>query len=382
MLKKLYEKTKYEISIFIFLFAQLIVFVPEEDGMPLWQLLTYLGDYSHGFMPRAFLGEIISWFSDTVSLGLLFKLSFAICVLMSLTLALIGGYLIRHCENKNAVTAIIAIMVGSPIFMPVFASWLGITDIYLILLTLIAFALNENKVLRFAVPVIMLLCTVIHHAYLFLYMVPVAIALLYDMFKNKKYLRDGILCAVTYISLIALGLLTLSTRTAKGFSSVNEMVSFMLNKADMPLSEEWLMTVVPNEYLTKSNFILENITSTMSVSNLLGIVAIFSPLLILFAYGWIKSLKKAENIAEKFTLFLCLVHPISTVPAYIFGLNWNRWTSAIITSQCLLYLFMLHRKNEAVCSTVEKITAFFKKHFVIVVFYIIYVASFAKLLGI
>ena len=382
MLKKLYEKTKYEISIFIFLFAQLIVFVPEEEGMPLWQLLTYLGDYSHGFMPRAFLGEIISWFSDTVSLGLLFKLSFAICVLMSLTLALIGGYLIRHCENKNAVTAIIAIMVGSPIFMPVFASWLGITDIYLILLTLIAFALNENKVLRFAVPFIMLLCTVIHHAYLFLYMVPVAIALLYDMFKNKKYLRDGILCAVTYISLIALGLLTLSTRTAKGFSSVDEMVSFMLNKADMPLSEEWLMTVVPNEYLTKSNFILENITSTMSVSNLLGIVAIFSPLLILFSYGWIKALKKAENNAEKFTIFLCLIHPLSTIPAYIFGLNWNRWTSAIITSQCLLYLFMLHRKNEAVCSTVEKITAFFKKHFVIVVFYIIYVASFAKLLGI
>lgn len=382
MLKKLYEKTKYEIGIFIFLFAQLIVFMPDKEGMPLWQLLTYLGDYSHGFMPRAFLGEIISWFSDTVSLDLLFTLSFAICIIMSVSIALITGYLIRHCENRNAVIGIVAIMLGSPIFMPLFASWLGITDIYLILLTVIAFVFNENKVLRFAVPIVMLLCTAIHHAYLFLYMVPLAIALLYDMFRNKKYVRDGILCAVTYISLIVFGLLTLKSRDASGFSSADEMIDFMLFKADMPLSREWLEEVVPNEYMTDTNFILDKITSTMSAENLLGIVAIFAPIFILFAYGWIKALRSGENKAEKFTFFLCLIHPLSTIPAYIFGLNWNRWTSAIITSQCILYLFMLHRKNEAVSESLEKITAFFKKHSVAVVFYIIYVASFAKLLGI
>lgn len=382
MLKKLYEKTKYEACIFFFLFAQLIVFVPDEEGMPLWQLLTYLSDYSRGFMPRAFIGEIITWFTDTVSLGLLFTLSFTVCVLLILAIAVFGGYLIRHCENKGAVTGIIAIMLGSPIFMPLFASWLGITDIYLILLTLIAFALNENKFLRFGVPIAMLICTAIHHAYLFLYMVPVAIALLYDMFRNKKYLRDGILCAVTYISLIALGLITLKTRVASGFSSVDEMTEFMLQKADLPLTKEWLMSVVPNEYTTGADFILEEITTTMSASNLLGIVVIFAPLFVLFAYGWIKALRKSYDKTEKFTFFLCLVHPLSTVPAYIFGLNWNRWTSAIITSQCLLYLFMLHRKNEAICETANKITAFFKKHFAVVVFYIIYIASFAKLLGI
>ncbi len=382
MLKKLYEKTKYEACIFFFLFAQFIVFVPKKENMPIWQLLTYLGDYSRGFMPRFLLGEIISIFSDTVSISLLFTLSCIVCILTSIVIALIGGYLIRHCQNRDAVTVIIAIMVGSPIFMPILASWLGVTDTYLILLTFIAFVLNENKILRFGVPVVMLACTSIHHAYLVLYMVPVAIALLYDMFKNKKYIRDGILCAVTYISLISLGLFCLNTRATNGYSSVDEMIDVMINKTDMPLTKEWLSDIVPNEYLTESDFVLEKITSTMSFSNLLGIVVIFSPLLILFAYGWIKALRKAEDKAEKFTLFLCLIHPLSTVPAYIFGLNWNRWTSAIITSQCLLYLFMLYRKNKYVCETVEKITAFFKKRFIIVVFYIIYVASFAKLLGI
>ncbi len=381
MLRKIYDKTKYEICILFFLLAQLIAFVPDKEGMPLWQLLTYLGDYSHGYMPRAFLGEVISWFSDTVSLELLFGLSLTVLVLLCVAIALIGGYLIRHIENKSAATAIVTVMIGSPIFMPLFSSWLGLMDVYLILLTIIAFTLNENKVLRFTVPIIALLCTAIHHAYFFLYMVPLAIALLYDLFRNKKYLRDGLLCSVTYVSLIAFGLITVKTRTADGFSSVDEMVDFMLKKSEVPLSREWLQSVVPNEYTTGVDYISETVTSTMSVFNLLGIVAIFAPLLLLFAFGWIKAIKHSADKGEKFTLFLCLIHPISSVPAYIFGLNWNRWTSAIITSQCILYLFMLYRKNEAVSASVEKITGFFKKHLEIVVFYIIYVASFAKLLG-
>lgn len=381
MLKKVFTKTKYEACILFFLLMQLIVFAPTKDGMPVWQLLTYLGDYSHGFMPRAFIGEIISWFTDSVSSDLLFNLSFTVCVLLSVTAALIGGYLIKNAENKTAVTAIVAVMVSSPIFMPLMASWLGITDIYLILLTFIAFAFNENKFLRYLVPVLALICTAIHHAYLFLYMVPIAIALLYDFFKNKKYIRDGILCGVTYASLIALGLITVKTRSASGFASVDEMTDFMISKAGFPLEKEWLESLVPNEYFTKVDYLQENVTSTMSASNLLGIVLIFAPLFVTFAYGWIKSIKLSENKAEKFVFFLCLIQPVSTVPAYIFGLNWNRWTSAIITSQCILYLFMLYRKNKTLSDTVGQMTEFFKKHFILVVFYLIYFASFAKLLG-
>lgn len=381
MLKKVFTKTKYEACILFFLLIQLVVFAPAKDGMPVWQLLTYLGDYSHGFMPRAFLGEIISWFTDCVTLELLFNLSFTVCVLLSVSASLLGGYLIKNAENKTSVSAIVAIMVSSPIFMPLMASWLGISDIYLILLTFVAFAFNENKFLRYLVPVLALVCTAIHHAYLFLYMVPIAIALLYDCFKNKKYIRDGILCGVTYVSLIVLALITVKTRSADGFSSVDEMTDFMISKTDIPLSKEWLEQLVPNEYFTQVNYIRDNITSTMSLSNLLGIVLIFAPLLLTFACGWIKSIKLSNDKAEKFTLFLCLIQPLSTVPAYIFGLNWNRWTSAIITSQCILYLFMLHRKNKSVSVAVTSVTEFFKKHFILVVFYLIYFASFAKLLG-
>ncbi|MBQ8576177.1 MAG: hypothetical protein IJ447_09050 [Clostridia bacterium] len=381
MLKKVFTKTKYEACILFFLLMQLIVFAPTKDGMPVWQLLTYLGDYSHGFMPRAFIGEIISWFTDSVSSNLLFNLSFTVCVLLSVAAALIGGYLIKNAENKTAVTAIVAVMVSSPIFMPLMASWLGITDIYLILLTFIAFVFNENKFLRYLVPVLALICTAIHHAYLFLYMVPIAIALLYDFFKNKKYIRDGIMCGVTYASLIALGLITVKTRSASGFASVDEMTDFMINKAGFSLEKEWLESLVPNEYFTRVDYLQQNVTSTMSASNLFGIVLIFAPLFVTFAYGWIKSIKQSEDKTERFIFSLCLIHPLSTVPTYIFGLNWNRWTSAIITSQCILYLFMLYRKNKTLSNTVGQMTEFFKKHFILVVFYLIYFASFAKLLG-
>lgn len=382
MLKKVYEKTKYELCILVFLLVQFFAFRPTADGMPLWQLLTYLGDYSHGFMPRAFLGEVISWFSDKVSLGLIHTLSSVICILLSIVTSLLGGHVIRKAENKEIVTVFVAIMVTSPIFMPVFSAWLGIMDVYLILLTFVAFIFNENKVLRYLVPLAALLCVAIHHVYLFLYMVPLAIALLYDCFKNKKYIRDGILCAVTYTSLIAFAFIIIRTRLAEGFSSIGEMVSFMIEKADFPLTEEWLYAVVPNEYMTSADYLAQAITPTMSAKNLLGIIVILLPLFVLFSYGWIQALRRSEDKSEKFIFFLCLIHPLSTVPAYFFGLNWNRWTSAIITSQCILYLFMLYRKNKNLSAVTEQIAEFFKQHFIIILLYFIYYTSFAKLLGV
>lgn len=382
MLKKVYEKTKYELYILLFLLVQFFVFRPDAEGMPLWQLLTYLGDYSHGFMPRALLGEIISWFSDTVSLEMLHTLSSVVCIILSLVVSLLGGFVIRKVKNKDGVTVFVAIMVASPIFMPLFSSWLGIMDVYLILLTFVAFAFNENKFLRYLVPVIALLCVAIHHVYLFLYMVPLAIALLYDCFKNKKYVRDGILCAATYASLIVFAFIILKTRLAEGFGSIDKMVAFMIKKAAFPLTEEWLASIVPNEYMTSADYLVQNVTPTMTVKNLLGLVVIFLPLFVLFAYGWMQSIRKSEDKCEKFVFFLCLIHPISTAPAFFLGLNWNRWTSAIITSQCILYLFMLYRKNKTVSSVTEQITEFFRKHFMFILLYFIYYTSFAKLLGI
>ena len=381
MLKKIYEKTKYEGCILLFLLAELFAFLPGKEGMHLWEIAIYLVDYNRGYMPRALLGEIISWFTDTVTLDLLFGISVVAAILLCVAIALFGGYLIKNTNQKNAVIAVLAIMLGSPIFMPLFSSWIGLMDVYLLLLTFTAFAFNENKILRFSIPAIALVCTAIHHAYLFLYMVPLAIALLYDFFKNKKYIRDGLLCGVTYVSLIAMGLFTVRTRSVNGFDSIDEIIDAALSKTDIPISKEWLQGIVPNEYLTGVDYLSDKFASTMTVTNLLGLVVIFAPIFITFAYLWIKAIKNSTDKGEKFALALCLIHPLSSVPAYIFGLNWNRWTSAVITSQCILFLFMLYRKNESVSAVFEKVLLFFKKNFAIVVFYIIYVASFAKLLG-
>lgn len=381
MLKSFFDKTKYEAGIFLFLITQVALYIPTSENMPVWQILTYLNDYSKGYMPRAFLGEVITWFSPTVSLELLWWLSLTVCILLCLAIALVGGYLIKKAENKTAVIGIIGIIIASPIFIPVMSAWLGVTDIYLILLTIIAFVLNENKFLRYLIPLISLVCIAIHHTYVLIYMVPIAIALLYDCFKNKKYVRDGIFCGITYLALIIFTLFTLNARKATAYDSVDSMIDYMLVKADFPLSVEWLKTIVPNEYSTGLDYLLGTITSTMSPLNLLGIIVIFAPIFVLFAYGWIKAIRHAEEKCDKFIFFLCLIQPVPTIPAYILGLNWNRWTSAIITSQCILYLFMLYRKNSTVASVVNKVTDFLQKHFIAVILYFIYYASFAKLLG-
>ena len=381
MVKSFFDKIKYEACIFIFLVLQFFLFVPDKDKMSLTHSMIYLVDYSHGFMPRGFIGEVISWFSPTVSYELLWTLCVIVCILICILISIIGGHIIKKSQDPTAVKVVIAIMVASPIFMPLMSNWLGIVDIHLILLTLISFLLNENKILRYLIPIIALTCVAIHYAYMFLYMVPLAIALLYDFFKNKKFVRDGILCGITYISLIAFALFNVSSRSAKGFSSAEEMIKYHLEKADFEFSSAWVESLIPYEYFSGVGTVGSMTTSAMSVSNLLGLVVIFAPIFVLFTFGWIKAIKKTEAKDFKAVLFLCLIHPLSVIPAYIFGLNWNRWTSAIITSQCILYLFMLYRRNDAVCSAFKEIIEFFKNHFIIVVLYLIYYASFAKLIG-
>ncbi len=381
MLKTVYEKIKYEVGILFFLLLQFFMFLPSREAAQIWPFMSYLGSYEKGFMPRALIGEIISWFTDFYSSKMLYNLAVCVAVLLCLTLSLLGGQIIKKSENKTAVIAVVAIMICSPIFIPIFASWLGVPDTYLILLTVIAFILNENKFLRYLIPIPLLACVAIHHAYLFLYMVPIAIALLYDLFKNKKYLRDGILCGITYISLIVFGLFCATGNYSDGFESLDAVIDATLKKTDMDIPKTWLEQLMPNENFSQASSLLFSTTKYMSVSNLLGIILIFAPLFVLFACGWFKAIKKSENKAEKFLFFLCLIQPLSTIPAYVFGLNWNRWTSSIITAQCILYLFMIYRKNPVVISVTNSITEFFKKHFAIIIFYLIYFASFAKLLG-
>lgn len=381
MLKRIFDKIKYEACILIFLLAQAFTFAPSTDSAAIWPFLLYLNDYSHGYMPRALLGEIFSWFTPTISIKFMCIASFAVCVVLCLLVAIVGGHLIRKAEQKPSVIFLVALWISSPIFMPLMSGWLGIVDIYFISFTLIAFIINENKFARCFVPVIMLTCFMLHQAYIFLYMVPMAIALLYDFFKNKKYIRDGLLCGFTYISLIVASLITLTNRTLSGFNSTEEIVDYMIQKADFEISRDWLTGLVQYEHFSGMEYMFDKITTTMSIKNLLGIFVIFLPIFVLFAYGWIRAIRNSEKKHEKFILSLCLIHPLSTVPAYILGLNWNRWTSAIITSQCLLYLFMLYRKNESVTLAFSKIYDFIKKHFIVVVLYLIYYASFAKLIG-
>ncbi|MBR6531934.1 MAG: hypothetical protein IKT61_05475 [Clostridia bacterium] len=381
MLKKVFEKTKYELCIMIFLLVQIPFFLPSVQASANWPFMQYLGDYSHGFVSRALIGEFFSWFTDYTSKKFLYSFCVVICVALIFAISLLCGQVLKSARNKDYVKVPVIIMLTSPIFLTLQESWIGIIDIHLMLLTAVAFAFNENKFLRFLIPLTLVVATAIHQAYVFLYLVPICIAILYDFFKNKKFIRDGIICGVSYVAVIAVALYGVLSKTSKNLSGSRELVEYSLSKSDLPVTVESVLSLVPYEYSDDYSSVFGSIQSLMSPKNLLGLFVIFAPFFILFVYGWIKAIKHSEKKDEKFVLFLCLIHPLSTVPAYILGLNWNRWTSAIITSQCVLYLFMLYRKNEAVTLAVSRITEFLKKNYIVVVFYLIYYASFARLLG-
>ncbi|MDD6276547.1 MAG: hypothetical protein PUB20_06975 [Clostridia bacterium] len=383
MLKKFFNKIKYELCIFIFSLADILIFLPGKDDLDMWCFMTYLGDYSHGFTTRLLIGDIIHRFTDFVSLDMLYTLSVSACVLLCFLLAVVSGKVLRSADSSllTAAKVILAFGLASPIFLPLFSSWLGLTDIWLVILTLVCFIFNENKYTRWLIIPLSIACCFIHQVYFFTYMTPLCIALLYDCLKSKKPLSRAILCAADYLLLIASGIFVLFGRKNISFSSPAEMAEYCLSKTDLPMEPEWLAQQLQYEYFKNLSSVMTDIASSNTVTDLLGLTVIFSPIIIFFALMWKNALKSCGNIKEKIVIMLCLIQPLSALPAYITATNWNRWTCGIIFSQVALALFMIYRRNEAVETSLKKYTAFFKNHPAIFITYFIFFVSFAKLLG-
>ena len=334
MLKKFFAKIKYELCIFFFALAQTLVFLPSKDNLDEWCLMTYLGDYSHGVTTRLLIGDIIHRFTDFVSLDMLYVLCICACILLCVLLAIVGGKVLRNTSGPllTASKVILAFGLASPIFLPLFSSWLGLTDIWLVILTLVCFILNENRCLRWLIIPLSIACCFIHQVYFFTYMTPLAIILLYDCLESKKPLPRAILCIVDYTLLIASGIFVLVGRQNISFRSPQEMAEYCLQKTDVPIDSEWLAYQLQYEYFKGLSSVMSDIASSNTATDLIGLLVIFTPLIVLFAIMWGIALKKSDNGKEKFVLFLCLIQPLSALPAYISATNWNRWTCGIIFS--------------------------------------------------
>ncbi len=130
--------------------------------------VTYhLFDYSMGFVSRAFAGEIISWFTDTVSVKLVLTVSrITVFTVFLLQAGIAAAVCKKAFLKKNYILCAAAVaFAASPITAITFVYNLGLLDQYNLAIALLCFYIGDTKASPVLTPLLCAAGMLVHHEF-------------------------------------------------------------------------------------------------------------------------------------------------------------------------------------------------------------------------
>ena len=227
-----------------------LIFTGKLHSVDGYYLIHYLYNYSHGFVARGLTGEIISRFFDTVTPEVTkgVVIFFSVSLLLSASLC-IGKALTKVRDDRERciwVLMLITLLCVMPITFRKFFIDTKL-DKMLWALTLFSVFLSDRKIGVWLVPVLCITATLINPVFLFCSMILIAIILLQKFRDSGFKAKNGVLCAVSYLSMIAIGLYGSISEKYLGFSTPDEFIQyyFSRNAGGLPaeyerFATEWL----------------------------------------------------------------------------------------------------------------------------------------------
>ncbi len=345
----------------------------------------FLLDFSHGYMTRGFLGEVVSWFTDTVTGATVLPLVVTFLLLLNLTVSLLLGKLIHSCsgETKYAVIFISALFVFSPMTF----YWLSKNgmqvDLYFFALTLLAILVLRFRGIRFLIPVFCVLATLISVVYPVHCMTLIAIILFYE-FSKKKSFSNGLLCFLTYAGIIGVALYAVMTRGDLTFETADELMEYMYSKIEgtgielHPLTEYYIAEYVqPFDEVVK-NFIGLEIKNHIYII-VCGLLFVYLPFFAVFTVFWAGCIKRTDDLFMKTVYVFAILAMVLVLAPSIFTGEPGRWTLAGYVIETGLLFYFIYDKNECVCERFSHFIGKIKERPFIVVSAVVYTAVLAGL---
>lgn len=317
-----------------------------------------LFDYSHGYMTRGFVGEVISWFTNSVTEKMAYGIVVAVFVLLSLACALLLGRAVRNCDEQFR--PIVAAIGFCLVLSPTTFYWLksnGMqSDLFFYALTMVALLFVKHKYLRWSIPVFASLATLCSVTYSVHCMTLLAIVLLYEFVKEKKK-SSGILCLLTYGLIIGISVYAVASRSHLAFQNADELYAYISSKTNGDLLEETIRYYLDEYFLTfeaaVQKYIALEIKKHWSVL-VFGTLFVYVPVAILFAGFWADCLKRCKDVLGKIVFALAIVELLFALVPAIFTGEPGRWLSAGVIVEFGLLLYMLADRNENVQQTLSK----------------------------
>lgn len=346
--------------------------IPQPSG---YYLIHYLYVYDHGFIARGLVGEVISWFADIVTNKMIYGVIIAFSALLMISASLcIGKALskVRTDEKRfTYVLFLIIILCVLPMTFKMYYSDMKL-DKMLWALTLFAVFLADRKYGIWFVPFLCITATLVNPVFLFCSMILIAIILLQEFYSSSYSVKNGIICGISYISMIAIGLYGAISEKWIGFATPDEFVDYYFSRYAEGLTQgdrepfliEWLFDYFePLDKIFETSFRIYFQNWGNGIVCILNFIFIALPAYILLTIFWKKAMKAENNKFQKFIYFLCAISPIVIIPPVSISWEFSKYFYNNVIMQICLIIFFIVRANPAVLNAVEDVVEYGKKHF-------------------
>ncbi len=337
--------------------------------------LHYLFTYDHGFISRGLVGEVMSWFFDTVTDETIQYVIFVCCIALTIGASLCFGRALNKVKfNPEHLTFAFILMILLLVMPTSFTMQFGrITlDKFAWTLTVFSVFLSGCKVGIWAVPLLCVISTLINPVYVFSSMILIAIVLLQKFYSEGFSFKMGTICFLSYTGIIIVALLSVRSTHMTGFANTNEMLDFYyqrfvgeaLTDSDRKVfAEEWLFEYfLPAKEILKRTFKYYFKEWGLGITVVLYLLVVVLPITVLLSAVWIKAIRNTENKFQKFIYCLCLIAPFVIIPEVILGWEIPRYYSDCLIVQLSLLLFFIVNRTEGIVEAIRGMLEYFKNH--------------------
>lgn len=391
-LKKASEKsiTYYAVPLLVFAVWLLYYFVNDSFGSVTgYYLIHYLYNYSHGFVARGLIGEIISRFYPVVTDEVTRNAVIIGAFMLAFGGVLCIGKALNHARrDKETFVWTLSLIVFLCIIPVTFRLYLTDTklDKFIWALTLFAVYLADSKYGIYFVPVFCILATLVNPVFLFCSMILISIILLQKFFDSKYSVKNGIICAVSYITMIATGLYSTVSEKLLNFKDGGEFLNYYFSRYAGGVPEnsdtfinEWLFDYFePLDRIFKLAYEIYFKSWGNGKMVIMSTLLFAVPVYVIFTLIWVKAIKRENNKFQKFIFILCMISPIVLIPPILISWESSKYfENNMVVQLCLLVYYCCHQ-NESLLYSLNSAKQWCKNHLLISSLIVLYVGMFIK----
>ncbi len=354
-----------------------LVFSGQIESVRGYYLIHYLYDYSHGFVARGLVGEVLSRFFDIITDEITYGVMILFDSLLVISSSLcFGKALSRVKDDSFRFNCILFLIVLICIFPFSFRSYHMDfkLDKLLWALTLFAVFIADNKIGIFLTPFICAAATMVNPVFLFCSMILISIILLQKLCDSKFSAKHIVICFVAYSAMIAIGIYGTLNEKNLGFDNPTEMLNYYFSRYSGIIPDdvaerfvtEWIF-----EYFDSPGTIIKKAYDIYLVQwnnkpiVILNAIFFAVPVYTFLSIFWIDVIKAEEKKFQKFIFFLCLISPVVLIPPIVLSWESSKYFANNIMVQLGLIIYYLANNNQSVLSAVYKLKKRFGNNFVI-----------------